>query len=80
MSLINILKTNLKDFIQVLSVSFPKSPIHTEEERKERIRGIVSYVGGLFDGNSYFFRGKYITSEDIEKRKEELRGYNFMKN
>ena len=68
MGLTNILKINLNQ----LSVLFPKPPIHTKKEIRERRRGIVSYIGGYSDGNSSLYGSKYITSEDIDKMRQEL--------
>ena len=74
MGLINILNMDVKDILYQFNVLFPKAPVHTEEERREREKRLVlKYLhrdGEMVDN--------YVTTEDIEKRKEELRGYNFL--
>jgi len=65
----------LKDIVYQFKVLFPKAPKHTKEEEKERERKLVSRFG--WDESS-LYRGKYLTSEEIEKRREALLGYSFL--
>lgn len=80
MSLINNLNNGLNDFWRFLqmdvkdisyqfNVLFPKVLIYTEKMRIERVRQSIIYVEGHCNSNASLAMGRYVTTEDIQKRK-----------
>lgn len=64
----------LTALIKNLDKLFPKPVVHTEEEEKAREKKIVARYA---QGNISLHLGKYITPEEIEKRKSKLSSYRF---
>lgn len=56
----------------------PGPPVHGEKERKTSEREAVMRCARNSGGNLSLQFGRYITREDIKKRKEDLRSYDFM--
>jgi len=63
---------NLTNLLHQFNVLFPKIPHHNEEENYGIKSLVLRYLH--MDGE---ISNNYITTEDIEKRKEKLRGYKF---
>ncbi len=54
---------------------FPKPPVHPPNEKKYREKRIVTRYA---QGNISVHLGKYITGNEIEKRKAKLSSYHFL--
>ena len=65
----------IQSLIKRISQLFPKPPIHTKREMKDRERAIISRYA---QGNASLQIGRYITTKEIEQRKEELSSYDFL--
>ncbi len=68
------LKNLMYQIIYQVNVLFPKPPVYTEEKRRVREREIVSRYA---NGQISLHLGKYITTEEIEKRKKDLASWCF---
>lgn len=64
----------LMTLIKNIDELFPRPPVHTKQERKARERKIVARYA---QGNVSLHLGKYITRDEIEKRKAKLSSYRF---
>ncbi len=65
----------LINLISRINRLFPRPPVHTEQERKARERRIILRYAR---GQPSLYLGRYILTEDIEKRKAKLGIYNFL--
>lgn len=74
MSLIRILKMDVKDVVYLYKRFFPKPVVYTEEDKRESLKKIVVRYGRQPSLNM----GRFSLSSDIEKRKEKIKGYRFI--
>ncbi|MEN7982220.1 MAG: hypothetical protein ABFQ65_02145 [Nanoarchaeota archaeon] len=59
---------------QAINELFPKVPIHSEKEKRKQEAKIVSLYS---NGQISLYLGKYNTTKDIKKRRENLAKYKF---
>lgn len=62
------------DTIKYLMELFPKPPVHTEQEQREKEASIVSIFA---TGNISLQTGRYLTEADIDKKRKEIISHHF---
>ena len=66
---------NLIKILKQINRMFPAPPCHSEEDERTRVKEVISRFS---QGNIYLQLGRYLSEEDIERRKLSLASYNFM--
>jgi hypothetical protein len=64
----------LISLLQVVNALFPKVPVHSKEEERRKEAEIVSLYA---NGELSLCQGKYLTTEDIKQRRDNLAKYKF---
>lgn len=65
---------SLIDRLRQINRISPPVPRHTKDEKRDKVRGIVSR---LSQGNIYLQYGKYFSKEDIEQKRTDMASYDF---
>lgn len=64
----------LKDILNQINVLFPKPVVHTGEDDKAMERFVVSMHA---QGTVALHEGRYITSDEIKRRKDKIASHDF---